>query len=262
MKTLCLLFLFLTAALRTQLDSLIEAERAFARMSVAKGMKEAFLANLAEDSIIFRPTAVSGKKWTQDNPAPSSQLSWEPEFADISSMGDLGYTTGPFEVRRTPQEPPVSFGHYVTVWRKQADGNWKVAIDIGIGHSSVPKPTRVDSPRIAGPLKTARSQREVESARKTLMDAERVFSYTSSLAREVRIYRQGLVPFGSISVDRNETYSWTPAKAEVSNSTDLGYTYGTVDFKTTDKPAVRNNYLRIWKKQSDEKWKVVLDLAS
>jgi hypothetical protein len=52
-------YLILTAGLSTavaaaDLKSLIEAERAFARLSVEKGIKGAFLANLAPDSIVFR----------------------------------------------------------------------------------------------------------------------------------------------------------------------------------------------------------------
>jgi ketosteroid isomerase-like protein len=62
----------------------------------------------------------------KENPAPTSQLSWEPEFADIAKAGDLGYTTGPWEVRRTPQDAPAGYGHYVTMWRKQpmVNGRW------------------------------------------------------------------------------------------------------------------------------------------
>src|SRR5262245_2445266 len=124
-----LLMLLVLASLKTELDSLVGAERDFARLSLARGVRDAFLANLAEDSIIFRPNAVPGRQWFENNPPPATlRLEWEPEFADIASTGDLGYTTGPFERRRTPQDPPA-FGHYVTLWRKQADGKWKVALD-------------------------------------------------------------------------------------------------------------------------------------
>lgn len=261
MNVLCLLLAMLGADLRTELNTLIEAERNFGRTSIARGTKEAFLANLADNSIIFRPTAVAGKKWTAENPGPSSQLSWEPEFADIAPTADLGYTTGPFEVRRTAQESPVSFGHYVTVWRKQSDGMWKVAIDIGIGHPSVPKPSVVDSPAIPKQVAKVRAQRDIENSRAALMQAERAFSYASSLAPGRRLYRQGMLPSSTLTPSVGK-YDWAPAAAEISNSAELGYTYGTVDFKVADKPAIRNNYLRIWKKQRNGQWKVVLDLVS
>src|SRR5262245_45113385 len=128
MRSLLILLLF-ASSLKTELGSLVQAERDFARLSLAQGVRDAFLANLGEDSIIFRPNAVPGRQWFENNPPPPAvRLEWAPEFADIASTGDLGYTTGPFEPRRTPQDPPT-FGHYVTLWRKQADGKWKVALD-------------------------------------------------------------------------------------------------------------------------------------
>src|ERR1043165_4031926 len=104
--TVLLTFIALVAAADARLvwDSLVEAERSFARTSITKGTKDAFMSVLAEESIIFRPRAVNGKKWFTENPGATTQLSWEPEFADISAGGDLGYTTGPWEVRRTPQD--------------------------------------------------------------------------------------------------------------------------------------------------------------
>ena len=38
---------------RVTLDSLVEAERGFASASVAKGTREAFIMNLADDSTLF-----------------------------------------------------------------------------------------------------------------------------------------------------------------------------------------------------------------
>src|SRR5689334_20260277 len=163
MKTLLsvLLVTAVFADLRPSWDSLVEAERSFARTSVAKGTKEAFLGVLAEDSIIFRPTAVPGRKWFQENPPASSQLNWAPEFADIAAAGDLGYTTGPYEVRRTAQDEPVAFGHYVTLWRKQPNGEWKVVIDNGISHDRSPKPAKVDSPVLRKQVGAAKSKAEI-----------------------------------------------------------------------------------------------------
>ena len=53
--------------------------------------------------------------------------------------------------------------------------------------------------------------------------------------------------------------------AEMSISGDLGYTYGISEVKTGESGSVvnrRGSYLRIWKKQSDGEWKVVLDMAN
>lgn len=73
-------------------------------MSEEKGTREAFTEFIADDGILFRPTAVFGKKWMQEHPLPASPtrsvLSWQPILADVSRAGDLGYTTGPWQFRK------------------------------------------------------------------------------------------------------------------------------------------------------------------
>jgi hypothetical protein len=63
-------------------------------------------------------------------------------------------------------------------------------------------------------------------------------------------------------------WTWEPAFAEVSQSDDLGYTYGTYELAKKDSrpraPKMAQqvevgNYYRIWKKQGNA-WKVVADL--
>jgi hypothetical protein len=100
-------------------------------------------------------------------------LSWEPEFADIAAAGDLGYTTGPWEVRRTAQDSPSAFGHYVTLWRKQADGVWKAELDNGIGHQRAAKPAKVESPALPRDLGKSLSRAELEKAKNSIATADK-----------------------------------------------------------------------------------------
>jgi len=112
--------------LSRQLQSLVNAERAFAHVSEEQGTRPAFMAFIADDGILFRPAAVKGKTWMQANPEPASssrsRLSWRPIFAEISSAGDLGYTTGPWEFKTENNDAkPVAWGDYMTIWKRQAD---------------------------------------------------------------------------------------------------------------------------------------------
>ena len=63
----------------------------------------------------------------------SVQFSWRPEVAEVAYYGDMGYTIGTYKfVRIGPDGEFVRMdGTYVTIWRKQNDGSWKVAVDIG-----------------------------------------------------------------------------------------------------------------------------------
>jgi ketosteroid isomerase-like protein len=66
--------------------------------------------------------------------------------------------------------------------------------------------------------------------------------------------------------DKNNSLTWTPVGADISAAGDLGYTYGTFEFRSKDKdgkPLVEHGkYTSIWKKQKDGSWKVVLDMGN
>jgi ketosteroid isomerase-like protein len=56
---------------------------------------------------------------------------------------------------------------------------------------------------------------------------------------------------------------WKPVKAEVSQSDDLGYTFGDWELYLKAKDTTMyGNYISIWKKQPDGTWKYVLDAGS
>ncbi len=66
-------------------------------------------------------------------------LVWEPAFASIARSGDFGYDTGPSKWRaKKTDEKFAGFGHFISIWKKQKDGAWKVALDCGIEN---PEPT-------------------------------------------------------------------------------------------------------------------------
>ena len=263
------------------LRSLVEAERAFASLSEAKGVKESFVANLADDGILFRPRPVAGKKWMEERPARPGVLTWRPSFADVARADDMGYTAGPWEFRpKALTDKPVAFGHFVTVWKRQADGKWKVAVDLGIGHPE--PPPEIASPKVISPTGgRAEKKTDVEAESAALLKAESEFSksveakksadaFLSHLAADARVYREDALPAvgreaaRALLAKRPGGLTWQPAKAEVSRSGDLGYTYGAYEFKAADgKSSEEGNYLRIWKRQGGGgKWEVLLDLLN
>lgn len=122
---------------------LVTAEQAFAADASVRGTRAAFLAALADDGVVFAPGPSSGQAvWTAraDN---KNRLEWAPEVAEIATSGDLGYTSGPWHYIVKGDDKPSAYGHYLTVWKKQADGHWKVLADHGISHAERPFPDRV-----------------------------------------------------------------------------------------------------------------------
>ncbi len=116
------------------IETLIEAERAFSAASAERGVRPAFLENLAEDAVIFRPGPINGmQSWRERKDVPG-MLKWAPEAVEVSGSGDLGFSSGPWVVRAGPGEEPSGYGHFITVWRRDPQGRWKVALDCGISH--------------------------------------------------------------------------------------------------------------------------------
>jgi ketosteroid isomerase-like protein len=78
---------------------------------------------------------------TQLEEMPGFAVKWVASAADVSSSGDLGYTVGTYEMGMDgPDGKKMSIqGHYVTIWKKQPDGSWKVVVDTG-GPSGPPTP--------------------------------------------------------------------------------------------------------------------------
>jgi ketosteroid isomerase-like protein len=61
------------------------------------------------------------------------QLTWTPTDAMMGPSGDMGYTWGHFEGRSKDKNgnPVLTSGRYITMWRKEPDGSWKVVLDAG-----------------------------------------------------------------------------------------------------------------------------------
>lgn len=65
--------------------------------------------------------------WTKALADPTFKLSWTVESAEVSKAGDMGYTRGSF---LGGQGNDTFSGSYATVWKKDKDSKWRVAVDI------------------------------------------------------------------------------------------------------------------------------------
>jgi ketosteroid isomerase-like protein len=266
--------------------ALVDAERSFSRLSQREGVRAAFLAYLADDAVLFRPGPVPGRAFIEARPSPPVELTWWPVHVEVSASGDLGYTTGPYELRDTGpgRRGETQHGYYVTMWRRQADGAWKVVADLGV---TTPPPAGPDAAaggevghgRIAGGAPAG--QGRAEEAQHALMAADRGFggdatahgaraAYMAVVADDARFYRDGAPPaVGRQAIGRllgghpQRASSWEPTAAVVASSGDLGYTYG----KTAEMAAGRPRrvrlpglYFRIWERQGDGPFKIVVDV--
>lgn len=73
---------------------------------------------------------------------PALSGAWQPTKVEAARSGELAYSVGTWELTfNDPSgKPTTDRGKYATVWRKQADGNWKVVLDIF--NSDLPLPAK------------------------------------------------------------------------------------------------------------------------
>ena len=250
--------------------SLIAAERAFARHSERAGIKESFIANLGADGLLFRPGPVNGLNWMNTHPAAKGYLSWDPEVAAISSSGELGFTTGPWELRAAgPKDSVSGAGHYVTVWKRDSTGAWKMAVDIGTSHRWMPKPEDAVGSVISRASTLGADAQAQLFARDSAVGrgAPQSASLLGAMAEDARAHREGEVPaLGIDNVRRafagdDRPYHSKRLGAGMSRAGDFGYTYGEYELVASfTHPAQRGFYLRLWRVDGDS-WRVILDLA-
>jgi ketosteroid isomerase-like protein len=118
--------------------ALIKAEADFEKARAERGL-EGWLSFFADDAANVNPgqPIVIGKdemrRRLEKEWNPDLKLTWKPAKADIAASGDLGYTFGTWELtgKSRAGEPVRLTGKYATVWKKQADGTWKVVLDLG-----------------------------------------------------------------------------------------------------------------------------------
>lgn len=122
------------------LQKMIQTDKEFSKMSEEVGFPAAFI-HYADENVIkmnqgsepYYGKEELTKAYSEPLPNNKIKLVWEPVKAEISSSGDLGYTFGNWVMNTLTKDgkDTVVNGVYVSIWKKQADGNWKYVLDGG-----------------------------------------------------------------------------------------------------------------------------------
>ena len=64
--------------------------------------------------------------------APGASVSWQANKVEVARSSDLAYIVGVYQLTLNDSQgkPVMDRGKFVEVWKKQADGKWKVVADI------------------------------------------------------------------------------------------------------------------------------------
>jgi ketosteroid isomerase-like protein len=112
-----------------------EARRADLGMAAAVAARDAtaFARHVALDAIFFSESgpkpgrAAVALAWAPFFAEDGPRLEWAPDRAEAAPSGDLVFTWGGWTFRPARGQPET--GHYMTAWRREADGKLRAALD-------------------------------------------------------------------------------------------------------------------------------------
>ena len=278
MKLLTLLLVILLSCVafgqaNKDLQAVAETEKEFARFAGEKGTKAAFLEYAAPDGIMFVPTASNAKAYWNARGEWKGLLFWQPSFADISSNGMMGWTTGPWEHRpEGASGKATSWGEFVTVWQKQPDGKFRWVLDLGISHAEAPAVAGVEwKAPVVTPATTGKTVEVKASAGETANSffqtsnrSQLLKAYKTHSAKDIRVLREGKMPILGkeaflAELKKNKMNVSFNTKSTFFAAADLAYIYNTYALTRADKSTEHGNFVQIWKYR-DGKWQIVLDI--
>jgi uncharacterized protein (TIGR02246 family) len=114
------------------------ASAAWSQASAAKDVDKT-VAFYGDGAVVMSPKApaVHGsenirKGWAEGFATPGPGLSWRTTAVEVARSGDLAYENGTYDFVTTGKNGKTSDekGKYLVIWKKQADGAWKVAVDM------------------------------------------------------------------------------------------------------------------------------------
>ena len=266
-----------TSASADAARDVVAAERAFAASVRSLGVRDGFLDWLSPTGIVFRPGPVIGRGvYEKQTRGWNGLLAWNPIRAAISADRKMGWSTGPW-TWRTDSTATEAQGHgeYLSVWRKTADGVWKVALDCGIGH---PAPVAVETTvTYSAPVPGERLGSQPLAARQSLYQADASFARASAsesvpaalgkyATDDIIVMREGSLRQSGrnsalAALSGREVQARLVSTAQyIAESGDLGYTYGT--FVTGSSTAADSAwYVHVWHRGPSATWRLACQMV-
>lgn len=257
-----ILLLFLSSHAFAQ--DVATAEKAFAQMAADSSVKRAFLQFADSNGVVFNNGKIGNaiRSWSAAPDASGPKIIWQPAFYAMSAAGDLGFTTGPYEVRHGKTDTLLVSGQYTTVWKKNSAGDWKFMADLGVdfapsryGLQSLQAFTDIVPSSLPDSL-IYQLEKHFILAHDSLADE----AWRVAAADSAWFNINGGGPFQGtdnfMAALRPVPLALTfePVAGGVSQSKDLAYVYGYVRHERR-----QENYLRIWAHTS-KGWKLLLQV--
>ena len=144
-----LLTLGCTSAVETSGQDIdLEAERAVLlekdrtqseAYSTSETPLDTIFASFADDARVLAPGIPMAEGWEASRAVfaklealPGYSLEYSPAIADVGGAADLGYTIGTYHMKLPGSDGSIVEidGKYLSIWKRQPDGSWKIAVDM------------------------------------------------------------------------------------------------------------------------------------
>ncbi len=262
------------AQLPDKVGSLISADRTASNISKGSNPHQALLSIVDKESILYVPSPVNALNYLNNRPNIPDVMSWQPNFALVSKSLDWGVTSGPMEFQKVGSIK--RYGQYLTVWRRDKKGNWKVHLRAEVeNYGKGPKSSMVyyepdDSWYLKHRSKVRLQQREEvvtqsDELFSTILKANNEAAFQEFLSDDVRYYypweneiegKENVLAF--LKKKRIEITT-EPSGVGRAYSGEYAYTSGTATVRSKEK-VVKFNYIRIWQLKNDYQWRVIIEM--
>ena len=252
---------------RAAAEPVIAAERDFAARHQQVSVKESFLEYAAPDGVLMTPDGPRNAREfisTWQDADDKGLIKWWPRFAGVARSGDVGFTTGPADF-----DGGKRFTNYFTIWKKQPDGSWKWAIDLGTRRGARPASSPGDTVEVvpvsdAAPMPQMAAWAELFALDTALgaasaKDSKVLAPRFAPEAQAVGWTDAPLIGAAAIaeSLAGRPPIAMKPEGGGVSSAGDMGWTYGHATW-TEGGQAKRGPYLRAWQRRAGG-WFIVMD---
>ena len=247
-----------------------ETERAFEKTVAEKGINAGFIEYLSPLGVMFFPRPENAREFYSKRPPSPAALTWNPIKIEVSQNGALAYSIGNSIYRPKGKDDPNEIhGHYLSIWTRQLNGDYRAALDTGINHE---KPATIPTDWKPSPS----SPPEVNEKKTFAGDSSLGFyqmadnrgaakAYKAYAAEDIYLFREGKQPYvgrdaalGYLN-DLELPIFFSKRKSFV-EAGDLAYVYS--GYILTDKKGVekeRGTFVQVWKLRNG-KWQIAVDV--
>lgn len=262
------------AQMMGKVGSLLLADRTAARISETKGPHAALSSIVDRNSTFFVPAPVDALDYLNSRPNIPDIMTWRPTYAAIAKSMDWGVTAGTFSFQRIGAIK--RYGEYLTVWRRDRKGNWKIDLRAQIEHHGGNKepdlryiePDDTDYTRFKTKERIQQRKEIIvnnDQLLSTVLKTDASIAYGEFLTEDARLYFPWKTPIiGKEAIlgfikEQDLAIQAKSLVASRSYSGELAYSYGEATVATAS-ATLKCNYVRIWQLQPDFQWRVIVEL--